>query len=131
MHKRHGGFTVIEVIIGIALFGAVMPIVILAVLNLGDLNDRAADITRANVSAERKIEELRSAGYNSLIVNPTPIDFSDELSTSLGSAKSGQYVISSPTAGVKEVNMTISYNEKEILRTYNYKTVISELGVAQ
>lgn len=130
MHKQATGFTVIEVMVGIALFGAVMPSVILAVVGINRLNDRAADLTRANIVAERKMESIRSAGYNALTVDST-VDFSNELDSGFTGPKSANYTISEPTTGVRDITVTISYTDQGQTRNISYKSLISELGVAQ
>jgi prepilin-type N-terminal cleavage/methylation domain-containing protein len=131
--NRQKGFTVIELMIAIALFGIVMPSIITAILSLNAINDRAGDLLYANTIAEGKIESLRSAGYNSLTLGTT--DFSSELPPTLDNPRSASYTISSfendVTSGVKEIDITISYSSYGKAITQNYKSLISELGIAQ
>ena len=123
------GFTVAEVIVGIVLFGILMPTIILTVLNLADLNDRASDLNRVNILAENKFEQLRNEGFNSL-VNGT-YAFTGELDASISSPRSASYTISTPKTGQKQINININYAEKNQTRTLQYRSMISELGVAQ
>lgn len=123
------GFTVAEVLVGIVLFGIMMPAVILAVMNLADLNDRAGDLTRLNIIAENKIEQLRNEGYNSLALGT--VDFSNELDVSIGRPNDASFTVSQPENGVKKIDVTINYTEKGTARTLEYSSFISELGVAQ
>lgn len=131
MHKREEGrgFTVIEVLIGIGLFGLIMPSIIVAVVMVGRLNDRAADLTRANVIAEKKFDQLRSAGYNSM--NNGTVDFSAELDASFSPPRSATYTIATPTAGIKTVTVAIQYTDGSSTRNLSFKSQVSELGVAQ
>lgn len=129
MLRNEDGFTVIEILIGIALFGIVMPSVIIAVVQVARLNDRAADLTRANVIAEHKIESLRSARYNSLDVGS--VDFTNELDSSFSSPKSATYVVTMPETGLKKVDITISYLDNGATRSLTFSSFISELGVTQ
>lgn len=129
MVKKQSGFTVIEVLIGIALFGIIMPSIIMAAVGIAQLNDRAADLTLANIIAERKIESLRSAGYNSL--NLQTVSFEGELSSSFTAPRTASYTITSPATGVKQIDISISYRDGSQTRSLTFNSRISELGVAQ
>ncbi len=123
------GFTVAEVIVGIVLFGILMPVIILTVMNLADLNDRASDLNRVNILAENKFEQLRNEGFNSL-VNGTYV-FTNELDVSINNPRSATYTISTPETGQKQIDINVTYAEKNQTRTLHYRSLISELGVAQ
>jgi type II secretory pathway pseudopilin PulG len=123
------GFTVIEVLIGIGIFALVVPSIIIAIVSLNQLNDRAADLTYANTIAERKIESLRSAGYNSMINGV--YDFTNELTPTFTAPRQANYEVSTPENGIKEIVVNIKYTQQGILRELQYKSLISELGVAQ
>jgi Tfp pilus assembly protein PilV len=129
MVKKSQGFTVVEVMIGIGLFAVIVPSIILAIVSLNQLNDRAADLTYANVLAENKIESLRSAGFNSL--NNGTYDFTSDLSATFTKPRQANYVISTPETGLKEIEVNINYTQQGILRQLRYKSMISELGVSQ
>lgn len=131
MFKKNlqGGFTTIELLISIGLFGLIAPSISLAIVSINRINDRASDLTYANVIAENKIETLRSAGYNSLVNGS--IDFSSELPATFTEPKSANYSVATPSAGKKEVLITIQYNDQGTTRNLSYKSIISELGVAQ
>jgi prepilin-type N-terminal cleavage/methylation domain-containing protein len=127
--SQQRGFTVIEVLMGIALFGVIMPSVILAVVGVSRLNDRAADLTRANIIAEEKFDTLRSAGYNS--ITDGTITFTSELPATFTAPRSATYTVATPNTGVKSVQINISYTDQGTSRNLAFKTIISELGVAQ
>jgi Tfp pilus assembly protein PilV len=123
------GFTVIEVLIGIGLFSVIMPSIIVAVVSINQLNDKSADLTSANILAEKKIETLRNAGYNTLAVGS--YDFTGELAPTFTSPRQATFIITTPEAGVKEINVTIEYTHQGSLRTITYQSLMSELGVSQ
>ncbi len=129
MFKKSQGFTVIEVMIGIGLFAVIVPSIILAIVSLNQLNDRAADLTYANTIAENKIESLRSAGFNSLIDGT--YDFTADLQQTFTTPRQANYTVSTPGTGIKEIEVNINYTQQGILRELQYKSLISELGVAQ
>lgn len=124
------GFTVVEVLVGIGIFGLVMPVIIVAVVEVSRLNDRAADLTRANIIADEKIESLRSAGYNSLL--PGTVDFTNELDASFTQPRSATYTITEPPQpGTKIINIEINYTDQGNPRILTFQSIMSELGVAQ
>lgn len=129
MFKKSQGFTVIEVMIGIAIFALVVPSMILAIVSLNQLNDRASDLTYANILAENKIESLRSAGYNSLVDGT--YDFTGDLTATFTKPRQANYIITTPENGIKVIEVNIKYTQSGIARDLQYKSMISELGVAQ
>lgn len=130
MHKRlEAGFTVVEIMIGIALFGLIMPTIIMGVVNVGRLNDRAADLIKANIVAEEKLESLRNAGFNSL--NQGTYDFTSELDPTFSKPRNAEYVVVDETPGVKSVQVNITYNVYGSPKNLSFKSIISELGVSQ
>lgn len=90
---------------------------------------RGRYLNLANSYAEAKAEALRNAGYNSL--SPGTSNISSELPSQLPPSRSASMIISSPSAGLKEVDISISYNDQGQGNTYSYTTYIGELGVGQ
>ncbi len=123
------GFTVVEILLGIALFGVLIPAIVMGLNSVAILNDSSKDLAIANIYAENKMEELRSIGYNS-ISNGT-VDITSTLPPTLGRARSGGYTISTPVSGIKEVTLFITIVHRGGTRTLNYRTNIGELGVGQ
>jgi prepilin-type N-terminal cleavage/methylation domain-containing protein len=130
LKKSEAGFTIVELLIAIALFGLVVPSIILSILSLNQINDRASDLTVANILAENKVESIRSAGYNTL-TNGSTVDFTSELPNSFTAPKSANYTVSEPQTGLKKIDIAIQYTDRGVSRTLNYSTLMSELGVSQ
>ena len=127
--KSSQGFTVIELLISIAVVGILVPSLIGFVTTLNRLNDRARDYSLVNSLAENKIESLRSAGFTAIPSGTT--SFNNELPVTLGSPKSASYVVTTPSTGIKQVDMTISYNDHGKTQNLQYRTYVGELGVGQ
>lgn len=123
------GFTMIELLIAIAIFGITIPAIAAGINNLVVTNNRSRDLALANIIAENKAEELRNAGFNSLV--PGTIDFSSELPNELAPPRSGSYTIANPSAGIAEIVIRLSYKDYSQTRNLEYKTIVSELGVGQ
>ena len=127
--NRQKGFTIVEVLLGIAVFSIIVPVIVLSIITLTQINQNSINLTYANIIASNKIETLRSIGYNSLPLST--VDFSNELPVSFGSSKSATYTTSTQSVGVKDIKITVSY--KVLTKTINlyYETYISEIGVGQ
>jgi len=127
--KYKNGFTITELLVAIALFAIVVPLMAVGINNLTVLNNRARDLALANTIAQNKVELLRSTGFNSLIAGT--VDFSDELPATFSQPRSANYTITDDSSSVKEVTVIITYKDYGSTKTIEYKSAISELGVAQ
>ena len=123
------GFTIVELLITIILLALAVPVLGSLVSMLSGVNDRARDLALIHALAENKIESLRSAGFGNLALGTT--SFTSELPSSIATPRSAQYVVTSVSTPLKQVQITISYNDHGQTRTLNYRTYIGELGVGQ
>ena len=123
------GFTIIELLIAVAVVGILIPTLVSFVNTLNRFNDRARDLTLVNSLAENKVESLRSLGYSGLTNGSTA--FTSELPSTIGSPKTATYTISTPNTGIKQVDLVINYNDHGTTQTVNYRTMIGELGIGQ
>src|SRR5579884_2493513 len=123
MNKNQKGFSVVELVVAIAVAGVIIPAVSVALINLSAINYRARDQALANMLAQNKVETLRSLGYNA--VNNGTVDFSSELPSTFNSPKSASYTVSSPATGLKQVDVSISYTVYGQSRSVSYRTYIS------
>lgn len=122
------GFTIVELIIAMIVGTGFIIMTNSAVNDYTHLATRTRQLTLANSFAEGEFESLRNSGYNSLNAGTT--DISSQLPAGLQSPKNASLVVSSPTSGIKQVDLTISYSDQAV-RTYSYTTYIGELGVGQ
>jgi type II secretory pathway pseudopilin PulG len=123
------GFTIVELVIGIILIGIFTATVAMLQSNTARLAERGRDVTSLNSFAEDKIEALRSKGY--LSISTGTQDISSELPSELNSPKSATLSVSSVPDAIKQVDLSITYNEQGTTRTYSYTTYIGEIGVGQ
>lgn len=127
--KNQKGFTMIEILVSIAVFGVTVPTIVVGINNLNGINNRARDLTLANLLAQNKAEQLRGAGFNSL--TPGTYDFSGELPGEISNPKSAEYVVTNTVPGIYQLDISIKYNDFDRERTQTYTTIISELGIGQ
>jgi len=123
------GFTVVELLVTIVVSAILVLAVNTILISHAYLSQRGRDLVLSNAYAELKIESLRSAGF--LGLNDGTANITNELPSELSTPRSGTLVISSPSTGLKQAVITISYNEQGRTRTHTYKTYIGELGVGQ
>lgn len=112
-------------VVGSILAGATTLIIV----DQARISQLGRDTALANSYAETTVEGLRSIGYNGLSNGTT--DVTSELPSELKSPRNGEVVISDAMTGVKQIDLTMTYNDQGTQRTYNYRTFIGELGVGQ
>jgi prepilin-type N-terminal cleavage/methylation domain-containing protein len=123
------GFTIVELLVCIALAGVVITSLSQVVTTYLHVSQRGRYLNLANSYAEAKIETLRNQGYNSLSVGTTSL--TSELSSQLPRTRSASMTVSSPSTGLKQVDLTVTYTDQGQSHSYYYTTLIGELGVGQ
>lgn len=123
------GFTIIELLVTIVVFGLVVPGLVGLITSIDRLNDRARDLSVINSLVENKTESLRSISYTG--INNGAFDFTSELPNTIGGPRTASYTISSINSALKQVDLVVTYNDHGTSRTLSYRTYIGELGVGQ
>jgi prepilin-type N-terminal cleavage/methylation domain-containing protein len=129
IHRPQGGFTIVELLVAIAV-GAIVTISLNQVVtSYVHVAQRGRYLNLANSYAEAKVEALRNSGYGSLSTGTSNI--SGELPSQLPRDRSASMTVSSPSGGIKQVDISVSYKDQGQSNTYSYTTYIGELGVGQ
>lgn len=123
------GFTIVELLVTMIVGGILAGSVAMFLAQHTHLAQRGRDVSVTNSFVDNKIEALRSAGYLSLTNGTT--DITSEMPTELKTPRSASLAISDESAAVKQVDISITYNDQGAARTYSYTTYIGELGVGQ
>jgi hypothetical protein len=123
------GYLTVELIIALVVGALLILSLNNIVVSQGYLAQRGRDQSTANAFAEQKFEALRSQGYLSLTNGTTSL--TNELPSELKRPRSASLVISSQSAALKKVHLTVTYSEQGKTRTHAYITYIGELGVGQ
>jgi prepilin-type N-terminal cleavage/methylation domain-containing protein len=123
------GFTIVELVVSIAVFALLVPALASFLNLLSVLNDRARDTAIVNALAENKVESIRSANFVAATLGTH--DFTSELPATITAPRSATYTVTSVSSSLKEVNLSVSYNDHGTTRTLTYRTYIGELGVGQ
>lgn len=127
--NKQSGFTIVESIVAMIVGAILIGSAILLITSGGRLSQRHRDLVVANAFAERQIEALRSIGFLGLSDGST--DLTDQVPTELQEPRSATQDISTPSAGLKTIDLSLTYNDQGVNRTYSYRTYIGELGVGQ
>jgi type II secretory pathway pseudopilin PulG len=129
LKQNHLGFTVVEIIVGLAVAGIVVPAIAIIMTTITSLNDRTTDTIQANGIIEKKVEALRSADFVAL--SDGVVDFTNELPQSFARPNNAIYTISSVNVALKQVDIHIQYTVGGAIDEFDFTTYIGELGVGQ
>lgn len=129
MKKQQDGFTIVELLVSIAVAAIVTASLSQVVTSYVHISQRGRYLSIANAYIEAKAEALRNTGYNGLNVGTT--NLTSELPSQLPASRSASMTITNPLGGIKQVNLTISYKDQSLTNTYTYTTYVGELGVGQ
>lgn len=128
-HPKTSGFTLVEVLVAIAVAGVIILSLSSVTTSYLALSQRGRYLNLVNSFAEAKVEALRNGGFNALANGTTTI--TGELPQQLPRGKTAVMTVTSPSPDLKQVVISVTYNDEGKNRTLNYSTYIGELGVGQ
>lgn len=131
LHGRHAsGFTIVELIMTIVAFGFIAAGISTIFLSIQGTQRRTAYMQSATRAANEEVESLRNNNYN-LLTAGTTIDFSAQVPTTLPAPRSGTVVISEPIAGIKRVDVTVTYTDHGQTQNTELSSLIGVIGISQ
>ena len=128
-HPNNEGFSIVELILSITIGVLFITSLTQITNNYVSLGQKSRNVILSNSYVEGKVETLRNIGYNGINVGTT--DLSSELPAQLPTPRSANMTISSPSSGLKQASISVTYNDKGKTQTYSYTTYIGELSVVQ
>lgn len=128
--KDESGFSLVELAVTIVVLGAVLTSIVTMFVNIQQAQTSTRYLETATYAAQTQIESLRTINYNNLVAGET-INFSDDLPDSLPSGSTGTVDVSEPTAGLKRVDVAVTYTYQGQSRTVNVSSLIGVLGITQ
>lgn len=126
--KNAAGFSIVELVLAIVVGVTFIGSMNLVVDDYTHLGKRDKNLLLVNSFAEAEVEQLRNNTYNSLSLGTTSL--TSQLPSQLPDA-SGSMTVSQAQTGLKQIDISISYNDLGTTRTYTYRTYEGELGVGQ
>lgn len=130
INKNTNGFTLVELIVAIAIIGVMASGITGLYIAIDNTQRKTRLLETATRAGEKKIEELRNNHYNSL-PNDDTITFTDELPDTLPAPRSGTITVSEPVAGIKRVDLNITYTDGRASRNVELSSLIGVLGIGQ
>lgn len=130
--QRAAGFSLVELIIAVALVGVIV-LIVANIPNAISLVTSSQSESKIREVAARKIEDIRIGGYDNLANGTTAI--SDVRLNSLANVAAFTVVGDCPSTIcangelVKEVRITISWNENGGPKTYQVMTLVGKDGL--
>lgn len=124
------GFTLVELLITIAVIGIASVGIASLFYNVQYTQRQSRYVDAATRAAQREVEVLRNNSYNNLQAGQT-ITFTDQLPESLPGNKSGTVNVSEPTAGLKRVDVTVSYTDNGHQQQVKLSSLIGVIGLSQ
>ena len=120
------GFTLVEILVALTIF--LMTITTIASMSstTNTLNWQTRTALAVNEAVNAKIESLRNMPYSSLTNGTT--SFVSELPASATAPRSATYTISDKSAGLKQIDISVSYTVKTKTESRQYRTYISEVA---
>ncbi|MEO5691408.1 MAG: type II secretion system protein [Candidatus Saccharimonadales bacterium] len=134
--SQTAGFTLIELIVTIAVIGILLPVVIMFLNAINTMNGRANTLSTVNAYAENRIEAFRSAGFQSVPITAGAVAFTgtESLPEGVPKPKSATYEVTYAQSGntsVKKIVIITNFRSPSGTETKKFITYLGELGVGQ
>lgn len=123
------GVTIVELLVVIVVAAIIIGTLSQVVTTYVHTSQRGRYLNLANSYVEGKVEALRNTGYNAIPAGTTSL--TGELPSQLPLTRSASMTVSSPSDGLKQIDISITYKDQAQSQTYNYTTYVGELGVGQ
>jgi prepilin-type N-terminal cleavage/methylation domain-containing protein len=129
MKDRQAGFTIVELLVTIAIIGITTASVSSIFISIQHVQQQTTYTDMATRAAQREIETLRNDNYAELTPGQT-LDFSSQLPDSLPNG-TGSAVVSQPTSDLRRVDVTVSYKSEGTQRSIELSSLIGVIGITQ
>ena len=130
MKRREDGFTIVELVVTIAIVGVVVAALTALFVGISRSQSQSNYKENATRAAMRQVESLRNNNYLSLTPGAN-INFTNELSPKLPSGSTGNVQVSEPVSGLRRVDVTVTYPDGEKTHKVVLSSLIGEIGITQ
>lgn len=129
-HKNQDGFSLVELIVAIVVIGLLVVGVTSLYITIESTQRKTRLLETATRAGEKKIEELRNNHYNTLEANSV-MTFTNELPNTLPEPRSATVTVTEPTAGIKRVDVSITYRDGRSNKEVALSSLIGVIGIGQ
>ncbi len=130
MNKDEGGFTIVELIVTIVVTGLVVAAIAQVFLTIERTQHSTQLLETATRAGEQEVEALRNNNYASLTPGST-ITFTNNLPAALPAPRVGSVTVSEPVAGIRRVDVTITYRDGSDQKNVKLSSLIGQIGIGQ
>lgn len=130
MIKETAGFTIVELLVTIAIIGITTASLTSLFIGIHNIQNQTVYTDTATRAAQREVETLRNDNYASLTPGQT-IDFTSQLPDSLPRGSSGSVQVSQPAADLRRVDVTVTYTANGQQHKIELSSFIGVIGIAQ
>jgi prepilin-type N-terminal cleavage/methylation domain-containing protein len=124
------GFTLVELLAAIGLLGMTVVGITNLYITIEATQRRSYNLGLATRAGEKQIESLRNSQYGALVPSST-IDFTSDLPADLPDPKNGTVYVTEPEIGLRRVDITITYQERNSAKTIKQSSFIGIIGIGQ
>ena len=129
MKNTQAGFTIVELLVTIAIIGITTAGVSSIFISIQHVQQQTTYTDMATRAAQREIETLRNDNYAELTPGQN-LDFSSQLPDALPHA-TGSVQVSQPTNDLRRVDVTVSYKADGTTRNIELSSLIGVIGITQ
>jgi prepilin-type N-terminal cleavage/methylation domain-containing protein len=126
----HSGYSIVELVVAIVILGTLAASASSFILSVYAIQRQARYKESAIRAASTEMETLRNEKYNTLI-NGQDINFTSSLPADLPPQKTGTVSVSEPTAGLKRVDVVITYKDGKKNNTVKLSSLIGQIGLSK
>jgi type II secretory pathway pseudopilin PulG len=130
MIQKQAGFTIPELIVTIVFIGFAFVGITQLYLSIQRIQEQTSWLQSASHAAQTEVESLRNNNYSELVAGQN-IDFSTQLPSNLPTPRSGSVAVSEPQAGLKRIDVTVSYSDHGTPRHVEMTSLIGIIGISQ
>lgn len=127
--RANQGFTIVELLVTIIFLGFLVIGASSLFMSINNIQRQGAYVELANRAAQTEVETLRNSNYSQLTAGQN-IDFTTSIPNGLPQAK-GTVVVSEPQAGLKRVDVTVTYNAGTQPHSVTLSSLIGVIGITQ
>ncbi|HSX14587.1 MAG TPA: prepilin-type N-terminal cleavage/methylation domain-containing protein [Candidatus Saccharimonadales bacterium] len=128
--RNQAGFTLLELIITATVAAIIIVVVIEGFTGIEQLNRTARNVTIATQLAQQQMEQIRNTPYNNIAIGTTDISSILTPYPSLGNPRSATQIVTTlDAAGLKQVDINISYTIYHRTKRVQVSTEVANIGV--
>lgn len=127
--RSEKGFTLVELVVTATFVAITSAAIVDIFITVGKLNKEARNLAVATALAQQKLEVYRDSGYAAIPTGSPAVDFTSSLPANFGSPKSAVANVTTPQAGLKKVDIVISYQEGGVPKHVQISTLMAQRGI--